>query len=118
MPRSTAQPYTLLLILSLLLALGRLALDLLAQLSGKPPEVQNTMDVILIVALALALGHQERQVAAATSIAPDPPGYSKFISAHHSAVWNRSGPDNPGYRRLPGATIMSLRRVHGEEPKL
>jgi hypothetical protein len=77
MPRSTAQPYTLLLILSLLLALGRLALDLLAQLSGKPPEVQNTMDVILIVALALALGHQERQVAAATSIAPDPPGYSK-----------------------------------------
>jgi hypothetical protein len=77
MPRSTAQQYTLLLILSLLLALARLALDLLAQLSGKPPAVQNTMDVILIAALALALGHQERKVPAESNVALDRPGYSK-----------------------------------------
>jgi hypothetical protein len=77
MPRSTAQQYTVLLILSLLLAFGRLALDLLAQLSGKPPEVQNTMDVILIVALVLALAHQERKVTADTNLSMDSPGYSK-----------------------------------------
>jgi hypothetical protein len=77
MANSIAQKYAMLLILSLLLALARFALDLLAQLSGKPPEAQNTMDVILIFALALALGHQEQKVSAESNVALDRPGYSK-----------------------------------------
>jgi hypothetical protein len=60
MAKPTLKQHTLLLILALLLALARLALDFLAQLSGKPPEVQNTMDIVLIVALVLAVARHER----------------------------------------------------------
>ena len=60
MANPTLKPHATLLILALLLAFARLALDLLAQLSGKPPEVQNTMDIVLILALILALGWHER----------------------------------------------------------
>jgi hypothetical protein len=35
------------------------------------------LDVILILALALAMGHQERKVSAESNVAPDRPGYSK-----------------------------------------
>jgi hypothetical protein len=75
--RSKTPQYVILLILSLLVALARFALDLLAQISGKPPEAQNTMDIILILALALALGYQERKVSAESNVASDRPGYSK-----------------------------------------
>jgi hypothetical protein len=61
--RPTLKQHTVLLILALLLAFARLALDLLAQLSGKPPEVQNTMDIILIVTVVLALIRHEQNVA-------------------------------------------------------
>jgi hypothetical protein len=62
---ATLKQHTMLLILALLLAFGRLALDLLAQLSARPPEVQNTMDVVLIVVLLVivALGRREPNVA-------------------------------------------------------
>jgi hypothetical protein len=63
MARPTLKPHALLLILALLLAFARLALDLLARLSGKPPEVQNTMDIILIVTLVLALARHEQNAA-------------------------------------------------------
>jgi hypothetical protein len=62
MTRPTLKQQPTLLILALLLAFTRLALDLLARLSGKPPEVQNTMDIVLIVTLVLALGWRERNV--------------------------------------------------------
>lgn len=59
----TLKPHAMLLILALLLAFARLALDLLAQLSGRPPNVQNTINVILIVTLILALRRQEQNIA-------------------------------------------------------
>jgi hypothetical protein len=62
MARPTLKPHATLLILALLLAFARLSLDVLAQLSGKPPDVQNTMDVVLILTLVLALGWREQNV--------------------------------------------------------
>jgi hypothetical protein len=49
-----------LLVGALLLAFARLVLDVLAEVSQRPPAIQNTMDIVLIVLLVVAIFRQER----------------------------------------------------------
>jgi hypothetical protein len=60
MATPTGQYQLALLIGALLLALARLALDVLAEVGHRPPAVQNTMDLVLILLLTVALFRQER----------------------------------------------------------
>jgi hypothetical protein len=60
MTKPTRQYQVALLIGALLLAFARLALDVLAEVTERPPAVQNIMDIVLISLLVLALYRQER----------------------------------------------------------
>jgi fluoride ion exporter CrcB/FEX len=53
--------YFVILIGALLLALARFALDALAEFSNRPPLVQFTMDIVLILILTVALFGSERR---------------------------------------------------------
>ncbi len=75
MLKLAAQHQRLLLILAVLLALARLALDLLAELSGQPPVPPYTTDLVLLVVLILALASREQAMPA-----DDPP-------ANKPAIW-------------------------------
>ena len=60
MLKLSAEHQRLLLILAVLLALARLALDLLAELSGQPPVPPYTTDIVLLVVLILTLASREQ----------------------------------------------------------
>jgi hypothetical protein len=61
MLKLSAEHQRLILILAVLLALARLALDLLTELSGQPPVPHYyTTDIVLLVVLILALASRER----------------------------------------------------------
>ncbi len=62
MLKLSAEHQRLILILAVLLALARLALDLLTELSGQPPVPHYTTDIVLLVVLILALASRERPV--------------------------------------------------------
>jgi hypothetical protein len=76
MLKLSAQHQRLLLILAVLLALARLALDLLAELNGSPPVSPYTTDIVLLVVLILILASREQT----TSSADGPP-------ANKPAIW-------------------------------
>ena len=59
MLKLSAEHQRLILILAVLLALARLALDLLTELSGAPPVPHYTTDIVLLVVLILALASRE-----------------------------------------------------------
>ena len=60
MLKLSAEHQRLILILAVLLALARLALDLLTELSGAPPVPHYTTDIALLVVLILALASREQ----------------------------------------------------------
>ena len=60
MLKLSAEHQRLILILAVLLALARLALDLLTELSGQPPVPHYTTDIVLLVVLILALASREQ----------------------------------------------------------
>lgn len=60
MLKLSAEHQRLILILAVLLALARLALDLLAELSGTPPVPPYTTDLVLLVVLILALASRDQ----------------------------------------------------------
>jgi hypothetical protein len=60
MLKLSAEHQRLILILAVLLALARLALDLLAELSGQPPVPPYTTDIVLLVVLILMLASREQ----------------------------------------------------------
>jgi hypothetical protein len=64
MLKLSAEHQRLILILAVLLALARLALDLLTELSGQPPVPHYTTDIALLVVLILALASREQAMPA------------------------------------------------------
>ena len=75
MLKLSAEHQRLILILAVLLALARLALDLLTELRGQPPAPPYTTDIILLVVLILVLASREQ-----TMPADGPP-------ANQPAIW-------------------------------
>jgi len=64
MLKLSAEHQRLILILAVLLALARLALDLLTEVSGQPSVPHYTTDIVLLVVLILALASREQAVPA------------------------------------------------------
>lgn len=65
MLKLSAEHQRLILILAVLLALARLALDLLTELIGAPPVPPYTTDILLLVVLILVLASREQTMPAA-----------------------------------------------------
>jgi hypothetical protein len=64
MLKLSAEHQRLILILAVLLALARLALDLLTELSAQPTVPHYTTDIVLLVVLILALASREQAMPA------------------------------------------------------
>ena len=64
MLKLSAEHQRLILILAVLLALARLALDLLTEVSGQPSVPHYTTDIVLLVVLILALASREQAMPA------------------------------------------------------
>lgn len=64
MLKLSAEHQRLILILAVLLALARLALDLLTELIGAPPVPPYTTDILLLVVLILVLASREQTMPA------------------------------------------------------
>jgi drug/metabolite transporter (DMT)-like permease len=64
MLKLSAEHQRLILILAVLLALARLALDFLAELRGAPPVPPYTTDIVLLIVLILALASREQTMPA------------------------------------------------------
>ena len=64
MLKLSAEHQRLILILAVLLALARLALDLMTELSGQPSAPHYTTDIVLLVVLILALASREQAMPA------------------------------------------------------
>ena len=64
MLKLTAEHQRLILIFAVLLALARLALDLMTEVNGQPTVPHYTTDIVLLVVLILALASREPVVPA------------------------------------------------------
>jgi hypothetical protein len=64
MLKLSAEHQRLILILAVLLALARLALDLMTELSGQPSVPHYTTDIVLLVVLIVALASREQAMPA------------------------------------------------------
>jgi hypothetical protein len=64
MLKLSAEHQRLILILAVLLALARLALDLMTELRGQPPVPPYTTDIVLLVVLIVALASREQTLPA------------------------------------------------------